>query len=418
MKEIELALAQVPLFALLPQSELEQLASVLRQVEVAPGTILFSEGEYGEHFYVILAGQLEVVKAMGTPDEKLAAVRGPGDFIGEMSLLNQDGLRTASVRAASQARLFGMTRADFDALLHRQPQLAYEMVQVLSARLKTSQDNTIRDLHEKNRQLRQAYEELKAAQAQIIEKEKMERELQVAHNIQMSLLPRKLPIMPRFDFGARIVPMTSVGGDMYDFIPLGDDLLGIAIGDVSGHGVPAALFMALTIALLRAEACRGSSPSQVLRGVNRQLINLNGEGMFVTMLYGVLNRSTGDFCYVRAGHDQPILYTADGTLIEPDLKGGLLLGLFYDPMVYEQTVTLSPGSTLLLYTDGVTEAADTQADMFGEERLKEAVRLHCRASAQTVCERTLEAVTAYTGAVPQRDDITLVCIKADEPSHD
>ena len=412
MNENELVLSQVPLFASLPHPELEHLAATLRVVEFAPGTLLFREGDHGDHFYIISTGQVEVIKSLGTAGERLIGVRGPGEYFGEMSLFNRNELRTASVRAQGPARLLEMTRADFDALLHRQPTLAYNMVQVLSRRLQASHDNAIRDLQEKNRQLTQAYEELKAAQAQIIEKEQMERELQVAHNIQMSILPRKLPVLAGFGFGMRIVPMTAVGGDFYDFIPLGDDTLGIAVGDVSGHGVPAALFMALTVTLLRAEACRDCSPEQVLRGVNRQLLNLNDEGMFVTVLYGVLDRATGEFTYVRAGHELPILYTADGTLVEPALGRGPFLGLFSDPPFSEQTVTLAYGDTLLLHTDGVTEAMDTRGELFGEERLQAAVQAFRHHAAQEVCEEILGQVTLHSGSVAQHDDITLVCVQA------
>ena len=412
VNEAQLVLSHMPLFASLPHGELDHLAATLRAMEIAPDTIVFHEGDCGDHCYVILAGQAQVIKSLGTADERLVGVRGPGEFVGEMSFMNLDGVRTASARAPSHARLLEMTRGDFDALLRRQPMLAYEMVRVLNERLDASHNEVLCDLQEKNRQLTQAYEELKAAQAQIIEKEKMERELQVAHNIQMSILPRRLPELAGFDFGALIVPMTAIGGDFYDFIPLDDNTLGIAVGDVSGHGVPAALFMALTVTLLRAEACRDCSPREVLRSVNRQLLNLNSEGMFVTVWYGVLNYATGDLTYVRAGHELPVLYTADGTLVAPSLDGSQLLGLFSDPPLVEQTVTLAPGSTLLLYTDGVNEAMDAQGEMFEEERLKAAVSAHRHQPAQVVCERVLERVTAHTGAIAQRDDIMLVCIQA------
>jgi len=412
MNETELMISRVPLFASLPGGELEYLAATLRPLEVAPGTILFCEGDYGDRSYVIVAGQFEVIEAMGAADERLVGVRGPGEFIGEMSLLNLDGRRTATVRAASHARLLEMTRGEFDALLHRQPMMAYEMVQVLNARLDASHHNAIRDLEEKNRQLMQAYEELEAAQAQIIEKGKLEQELQVAHKIQMSILPRRLPNVKGFDFGARIRPMRAVGGDFFDFIPLDNGTIGIAVGDASGHGVPAALLMALTVTLLRAEACRDCSPGRVLAGVNRQLLNLNDEGMFVTILYGVLNCATHEFTYTRAGHELPVLCSADGQLNNPVSGRGQLLGLFADPMLDEQTVTLGPGSLLLVYTDGVIEARDEHAVAFGEERLREAVCTSHQLPAQLVCDRVLEQLTTYSGIDAQRDDITLVCVLA------
>lgn len=412
MNVTKMAPAPSRLFALLPPSEMEHLAATLRAVEAPPGALLFQEDDRGDHFYVIVAGKIEVVQALGMREERSLGVWGPGEFISEMNLRNIDGPRAATVRVVSHARLLEMTRDDFAALLHRQPKLAYEMIQVLSARLNASHDAAIYDLQEKNRELLEAYEALKAAQAQVIEKEKLEHELQVAHNIQMGLLPRRLPDLADFDFGALITPMRAVGGDFYDFIPLDDNRLAVAVGDVSGHGVPAALMMALTVTLLRAEACRDCSPREVLRSVNRQLLNLNSEGMFVTVLYGVLNYATGDFTYVRAGHEPPIFQAASGEPAALRLGRGQLLGSFDEPPLAEQTLRLTAGSTLLLYTDGVTEAVDAEAEMFGHERLKAAVGAYHQYPAQKVCDRILELVTAHSGGATPSDDITLVCLRA------
>lgn len=405
-------ISRIPLFASLPRAEIEYLARTLRPREFPDNALLLREGTTGDLFYILLDGQAEIIKALGTEDERLLGIREAVSLIGEMSLFSQNGLRTASVRAHTALRVLEMTRADFDALLRRQPTLAYDLVRALSVRLEESENLALRDLREKNLQLTKAYEDLKAAQAQIIEKEKLERELQVASKIQMSILPRQLPKLAGYDFGARIVPMSAVGGDFYDFIPLGDDMLGIAVGDVSGHGVPAALFMALTVTLLRAEACHDCSPSEVLRNVNRHLLNLNDEGMFVTVLYGVLNRTTREFSYVRAGHELPLLCKTDGELVQPSLGRGQILGLLSDPVLPEQTLALASGSTLLLYTDGVIEAIDEHAEMFGEERLQQAVDANCISSAQVLCERILESVTAHSRAVAQHDDITLTCVQA------
>ena len=170
--------------------------------------------------------------------------------------MNKDGLRTASVRAYSKSNLFEMTRSEFDSLINRNPTLAYEMVRVLSLRLKDSEATTIHDLREKNIQLTKAYQELEAAQAQLVEVEKLERELELAREIQLGILPRTLPEHPDAIFDACITPTRAVGGDFYDFIPKEDHVIGIAIGDVSDHGVPSALLMALTVTLLRAEVNR------------------------------------------------------------------------------------------------------------------------------------------------------------------
>ncbi len=188
--------------------------------EVPPGTILFQEGDVGDNFYIIIQGQVEVVKALGSHEERLIALRGPSEFIGELSLINRDGLRTAGVRARGPTQLWEMTHADFDALLERQPKLAFEIVTVLGERLTSAHNASIRDLLEKNRQLQHAYDELKDAQAQIIVKERLERELQLAYEIQMSILPQTLPQLAGYDFGSCIVPARAVGGDFFDLLAL------------------------------------------------------------------------------------------------------------------------------------------------------------------------------------------------------
>ena len=305
---------KVPLFAALRGTETEFLAEILREVEVPAGTLFFREGEPGSSLAIIVDGEVEILKALGTPDERLLAVRGPGDFFGEMSLLDPDGLRTASVRTHAPVRLLEMARPDFDALLQQRPALAYEIMRVLSLRLRESDNATIADLHEKNRELTQAYAALQAAQAQIIEKEKLEQELRTAHRIQQSILPGELPRLPGYDFGALIVPTRSVGGDLYDFIPLGRGRMGIAVGDVSDKGVPAAIFMALTRSLLRVEATRVASPRRAPR--TRQSTSPGHERRRDVRDPALRHprRPAGHLCLCRAGHELPLLFDPDGSV--------------------------------------------------------------------------------------------------------
>jgi sigma-B regulation protein RsbU (phosphoserine phosphatase) len=403
-------LAQVPLFATLPPDELDRLAATLRTVDVSDNTILFHEGDAGDHFYVVRDGQAEIVKAIDTDDERIVAVRRPGEFVGEMSLFNQDGLRTASVRARGAARFWLMTRAEFDALLHCYPMLAYEMVRVQSERLSAAHNNALHDLIEKNRQLQSAYDELKTAQAQIIEKEKLEKELQVAAHIQMSILPHTLPRVPGYDFGARMIPARAVGGDWFDFIPFDDSHLGIVVGDVSDKGVPAAIFMAQTHALLRAEAHLVKTPRATLEQVNQHLAGMNAAGMFVTALYGILNCADGAFVYARAGHELPLVCANDGTMV-PCLNGqGQPLGIFPDPIIDEQTVTIPSGGMLLLFTDGVTDCANPAREFFELERLQAALHRNIARAGQATCDELLQTLIAFQSSAPQQDDITLVAV--------
>jgi sigma-B regulation protein RsbU (phosphoserine phosphatase) len=227
------------------------------------------------------------------------------------------------------------------------------------------------------------------------------------------MLPRALPRMPCFDIGARMVAARMVGGDFYDVFPLGPDRLGVVIGDVSGKGMPAALFMALVSNVLRVEALRGdTTPEQVLRIVNRHLLSRDAHSMFVTVLYGVLCRETHEFTFVRAGHEMPLLLDADGTLLTPSMGRGHVLGLFPNPQLDVQTIRLPTGGTLLLYTDGVNEAMDADNQLFGLERIVAAVRDACELSAQQLCDQLMQEVTAYYSPATQADDITLVAVRA------
>ncbi|RPI55018.1 MAG: hypothetical protein EHM56_05660, partial [Chloroflexi bacterium] len=385
---------------------------ILHEVRVALGVLLFREGDPGDCFYVLLDGEADVIKALGTADERLLAVRRAGEFFGEMSLFEPGGLRTASVRARTPLRLLTMARPDFEQLLHHRPAVAYEMVRVLSLRLNRSHDATIADLREKNHQLSEAYHELKAAQAQVIEKERLEKELETARWIQQSILPRTLPPLPGFDLGAFLMPARAVGGDLFDFIPLPDGALGVVIGDVSDKGVPAAIFMALTYSLLRAEAPRWASPAQVLQCVNHHLQGMNDAGMFVTVLYGVLRGTERRFTYARAGHDLPIYLDGLGNSVETPHGSGQMLGVLDSPALDEQSMILKPGDVLLLYTDGATDLSNAQGARLGRERLQRLVQHHLGASSRAMCDSLWMAMTDYQGDAPQFDDVALVAIRA------
>ncbi len=406
-------LKSISIFASLPPEEIRYLAEALPQRTCEPGTLLIREGQPANFFFILLEGEVEIIKALGTKDERQLAIRKVGSFIGEMGLLSEARLHTASVRAHSHIQLLTMTEAEFDGLLHRQPSLAYEMVRRLSRRLDDSENLTIRDLRRKNLELLQAYQELEAAQAQLVEKERMERELEVARGIQSSILPQEIPDQPGFKFGALMSPMRAVGGDFYDFIPLEDNRLGIVIGDVSDHGVPAAMFMALAATLMRAEARRGISPRAALLEVNQQLLELNASGMFVTMLYGVLDLETRRFTYARGGHELPIVMDAAGNMVAQPRGGGQLMGILEEPVLEEQTLLIPPGGTMLLITDGVTEAADPQQTMFGKDRLMDALVSLRHHTGQDLCVEILNRVSRHIGSDLPQDDITVVVVQAE-----
>lgn len=399
----------IPLLRDLPESERMHLLSVVKDLSLEPGEILFREDEPGGILYLVREGSLDVVKGLGTSDERTVARNGPGEFIGEMSLFIPGRARTASIRAVERSSLWMMTHDDFSNLLLHQPGLAYTVVQIVSKRLDESNTAAFRDLQERNRRLQQAYDDLKAAQARLIEKERLEQELRVAAEIQVSILPQTLPEIPGFAVGALMQPARDVGGDLYDVFLLDADRVGLVVGDVVGKGVPAAIFMARSHALIMAESNHGGSPADILRRVNSHLMQLRPD-QFVTVLFGILEVATGKFSYARAGHELPILLTLDGSVQTPPLQPGQPLGMFDELVLDESSLWIPPGATLLLNTDGLTDCRNPQGIRFEVERVERALGTLMGQTGQRVCRDLLETLMAFQAGAEQDDDITLVAL--------
>lgn len=405
------AFRNIPLFRDIPPSDLIEFVNSLPVETFDAGVYLFRDGDPGENLYVVVDGNLEVVLAADSPDEMLLKVCGPGEYVGEMGLILADGKRTATVRANTRTRAWVMSRAKFVQLLQRWPVIAYAMVNILSERLDATNEATFRDLTEKNHALQKAYDDLKAAQEQLIEKERLERELKVAAEIQLSILPDVLPTTVGFDFGARILPARRVGGDFYDVFELAEaNRMGVVIGDVADKGVPAALFMARAHALIMAEADKGVTPGQVLEMVNGHITHLQRSAQFVTALYGILDGDKNSFVYARAGHEPPLLLRADGVVERIPHGPGMSLGLWDEITLDQQVVILEKGSTLVLFTDGMTDCRDHAGTAFGLDRVKDTLAGLNGLSGQEVCDRLFAALMSYQDGASQDDDVTLVAI--------
>lgn len=406
-------LGQIPLFSSLSADDLEEIGQTMRMKRLNDGDMLFHEGDIGTQFYIVMLGELEVIKAMGTPEERLLSVQGHGGFVGEMSLLGGSNTRTASVRARGLTALMELRKERFEELLQRRPGLGLEMLNVLSERLRAADESTIADLQVKNEELAKAYDDLKAAQAEIVEKEKLEHELNMARDIQMSILPQEFGTHQGCLVGAKVIPARAVGGDFYDIIPLDEHRVGLAIGDVSDKGVPAALFMAQFCTLLRVEAKQHDTPQALLTFINNHLLEMNQTGLFVTAIYGVFDAKAKTFTYARAGHEVPVIFTKKGQVTQPDHGQGTPLCIFPDPPIDVQTVELPKGSTLLMYTDGGTDAMDAEKNFFGLESLQKTVASHLKNSPQELCEKVLDELMAFQEEDAQFDDATLLVVKVD-----
>ena len=406
-------IASIPLFASLPGSELQHLADTLQTRNYNCGDLLLNEGASDEHFYILLDGEVEVIKELGTADERLLGIKGGGALFGEMSLFDKQRAHTASVRAKTFARVMEMTRQDFDQLLHRYPKIAYEMVRQLSVRLEESENATILDLRQKNLQLRQAYMELRDAQDQLVIKEKLEQELAIARQIQESILPDTMPNLEGFDIAGFTAPARAVGGDYYDFIPLGEDRVGLVVGDACDKGIPAALFINLTNSLVHVEAQRNPSPESTLHMVNQHLIGMNRAGMFVTLLYGILNTS-GQFDYCRAGHPHPIILGENLNPLNIVTGCGMPLGIMENVELDSRMVDIPPGGMLVIYSDGLYEPQDYSGMQYNKETLAGTLQGIGYLPAYQICSRLWEHAQEFTGGQMQYDDFTVVVVKREK----
>ena len=246
------------------------------------------------------------------------------------------------------------------------------------------------------------------------ENERIGTELAVATRIQSNVVPNIFPPFPdrsEVDIYASMLPAKEVGGDFYDFFLIDDDHLGLVMADVSGKGVPAALFMMASKILVQNYTLTGRSPKQVLEAVNTQLCENNYEEMFVTVWLGVLNLATGRLTAANAGHEYPVLKKPDGSFELIRDKHGLVIGGMITSRYKEYEIQMEPGAKLFLYTDGITEATDANNVLFGTDRMIEALRRGENGEPRDVLCAVDEALRNFVGEAPQFDDITMLCVQ-------
>ncbi|MCK9580926.1 MAG: PP2C family protein-serine/threonine phosphatase [Methanoregula sp.] len=256
-----------------------------------------------------------------------------------------------------------------------------------------------------------------------LEKEKLETEiarknaeLQIAAEIQKNFLPETLPRTEGFDIAARSIPAKEVGGDFFDVIPLEvmpitSSQTGIMIADVSGKGVPAALFMALSRIVVRVTAMWFKKPSEVISFANPIIANNSKTGMFVTLFYGIIDKETGTLTYVNAGHNPPLVLRKKTGEIEELTLTGIAVGAMEDAEYTQAEIPLAPGDVIVLYTDGITEAVNDRDEMFDLDRLIETIRKNSNSPSQEIADEIIRSVFSFSDSQPQFDDITLMVVK-------
>ena len=275
------------------------------------------------------------------------------------------------------------------------------------------------DLDDLSRTIEKAIEQvryIRESQQEHNQLESIKNDLAIAGEIQQTILPRSFPPFPELtevvDIYASMTPAKDVGGDFYDFFQIDDERIWLVIADVSGKGVPASLFMAVSRTLLRATALRGVSSAECLTYANKLLCKESLDSMFVTVFYGIYHYKTGMMDYTNAGHNPPYLLRGGRTVECLPVASNFVVGVFDDIEFESNTLTFGIGDTLLLYTDGVTEAFNDKREQFSESNLQDILAsMHESSSAKEVVTSVLQSVKTFSGDYPQSDDITLLSLQ-------
>lgn len=244
----------------------------------------------------------------------------------------------------------------------------------------------------------------------------MQEELRFALDIQLDLLPKEAPEIPGYEIAGISIPAQVVGGDYFDFIPMEDNGLAVCLGDISGKGLPAALLMANLQATIRGQSFVGPSPRECIKRSNKLLFRSTDPGKFATLFYGVLDFEKNEFFYCNAGHDRPFLFAGGKDPARLDV-GGIVLSCMEEFSYEEAVVPFRPGDSLVVFSDGITEARNEVGEEYGEERLAALLRSSLGESAKAMIDRVIDAVRQHAGDCPQTDDMTVVVIKRHRAQH-
>lgn len=388
---------------------LAALSTVARAQSYPAGVVLCRQGKVEDTFYIVVEGSVAILQDLEDGQQRLLAVRKPGEYFGELSLLD-DTPRVANCVTATDTRVLEITGEAFDTIVRESPTVAYAIVRHVVRMLRFNDRLALDDLQQKNRELRLAYEELRQAQAKLVESERLERELEIAATVQRSLLPKHLPQYDDYQFASYLQPARHVGGDFFDVIELDDKHVAVLLADVVDKSVHAALLMAVTRTLFRTESRRSLSPAAVASSVHRGMLDISEEAkMFLTAFYGVLHRPTGVLRYVLAGHERPMIFRP-GKGVGVLAGKGRFLGMI-DPLhLDEYTTHLRHGDRLLVFSDGVTDAMNEQNEAFGHERLLASFGDNHALGRDALLSRIADEVSRWTESAAVFDDLTMLLV--------
>ena len=389
-----------------------------------------TQGDVGDFAYLVLDGTVRV-EVETTAGPVVVATLGAGSLIGEIGAFAETK-RTASIISTTEVALLKIERATIGTLLAESPEASAAIIGELGGRLQTL-NGTIATLTQATRALalgefepdmlevlRQeagrfghfadVFEEM--AQ-EITNKRLLTQEMDTAAQIQRALLPA--PIDPEdygggFEIVAEMTPAKDVGGDFFDYFMVDGETLAFAVGDVSGKGVPAALFMSVSRTALRTVARQGVSPAETLGQVNDFLCDGNREAMFVTLAFGRYNIATGEVLWSSGGHEE-VFFTSEKGEVASGAPSGPALGIFSGAAFAQNSFVMPPGGTVVLATDGITEAFDSERRAFGRERLEREIARSASAPAAEQIRRIRKEVDAFAEGEPQADDLTCLALK-------
>lgn len=389
------------IFRNVPYSEVEDLVGLCPIREFPDGEVLLKPGEFSSHVALIVRGRLKI--CFDAPDSRDFVEIGVGDCAGEMSVIDGKPV-SAYVVADGGCRLLLIEARTFLERLIVHPLVSRNLLSLLAERMRRGNARSVQRL--------QASLALEA----------MQRELRLAHDIQESMVPQRSPLFPDrrdIDCGARMRAAREVGGDFYDAFFIDSNRAFVTIGDVCGKGIGAALLMVRAVTLLRGEATRPATTqsrhvTDVMNEVNRQLAQNNPAGLFATVLCAVYDTGSGLLSYVNAGHNPPLFARSGGRFRELTEPRNMIAGIMEDIAYRVGEIAMTPGSTLVLFTDGVTEAEDSAARQFGTERLVALLDASRDRSSTTLIELVFREVEAFTNGHPQSDDIAMLVLHVPE----
>jgi serine phosphatase RsbU (regulator of sigma subunit) len=392
---------------ILPEEDLNVLINAIVTSHYKANSIICREGELEHVFYIIQDGKVAFTKK-----EQFLGLKGRGEFFGELGVLDR-APRAATVHAISDCELIEIHEDTLDAIITRNPSVARAIMRGLTRSMRDTDQITIAELQLKNDELARTLDNLRAAQAELLRRERLKRDLEIAAQVHKSILPTSFPNIPNFEFAALARPAREIGGDLYDVISVDDNNVGIVMADASGKSVQAAIYMAIVRALFLSQARANLSVTEIAHSVHRYLLKVSTAEMFVTVFYANLNHKSGQMTFIRGGHDRPIYYHAATKEVQLLDTPGRFLGLLPNLIIEQDNLTFEKGNVLVCYSDGVTDAvrSDDQA-MYGIEQLQEVVAREGHRSAQELVDIIVGDIDEFRDGAEQPDDLTLLVTKA------